>query len=137
VTASPALAPVWGDGFRLSEVFANLIQNAREATPADGSVDVRMEPAGADVVRVSVRNTGVGIAPDLQERIFQPFFTTKSRGTGLGLAIARQIVDAHNGRLSVTSDGATEVTFIVDLPTTPAAAGGTSTREEPVRGQRA
>ncbi len=135
VHAAAALPPVWGDGFRLSEVFANLIQNAREATPADGVVDIRMEQAGPDIVRVSVRNTGVGIPVDLLERIFQPFFTTKSRGTGLGLAIARQIVDAHHGRLSVTSDGMSEVTFVVDLSTTPTPIATRSAREETVRGQ--
>jgi len=65
---------------------------------------------------VSVRNTGSGIPAELRERIFQPFFTTKARGTGLGLAIARQIVDAHRGRLEVASDGVSETTFVVDLP---------------------
>ena len=135
VSAAGALPPVWGDGFRLSEVFANLIQNAREATPTDGVVDIKMEQSGPSNVRVSVRNTGVGIPPDLQERIFQPFFTTKSRGTGLGLAIARQIVDAHHGTLSVSSDGMSEVTFVVDLSTTPIPIGTRPAREETVRGQ--
>jgi signal transduction histidine kinase len=110
------LPPVWGDAFRLSEVFANLIQNAVEATPADGVVDVRIEPRSGARVRVSVHNTGAGIPAELRERIFQPFFTTKARGTGLGLAIARQIVDAHHGSLAVTSDGMSETTFVVDLP---------------------
>jgi PAS domain S-box-containing protein len=107
---------VWGDAFRLSEVFTNLVQNALEATPADGIVEVRVEAGGDARVRVSVRNTGSGIPAELRERIFQPFFTTKARGTGLGLAIARQIVDAHQGRLDVTSDGVSETTFVVDLP---------------------
>jgi signal transduction histidine kinase len=110
------LPPVWGDAFRLSEVFANLIQNAVEAMPADGVVDVRIEPRSGARVRVSVHNTGAGIPAELRERIFQPFFTTKARGTGLGLAIARQIVDAHHGSLAVTSDGMSETTFVVDLP---------------------
>jgi PAS domain S-box-containing protein len=114
-----AQQPVWGDAFRLSEVFANLIQNALDATPASGTVEVHMAGAGADRVRVTVRNTGAGIPADLRERIFQPFFTTKSRGTGLGLAIARQIVDAHRGRLEVASDGTSETTFAVELPTRP------------------
>jgi signal transduction histidine kinase/HAMP domain-containing protein len=109
--------PVWGDAFRLSEVFTNLIQNALDATPTTGVVDVRIEPYVKDRLRVSVRNTGTGLSPDLKERIFQPFFTTKARGTGLGLAIARQIVDAHHGSLDVTSDGLSETTFVVDLPT--------------------
>ena len=67
-------------------------------------------------VRVAVRNTGSGIPADLRERIFQPFFTTKATGTGLGLAIAQQIVDAHRGRIEVVSDGVSETTFAVELP---------------------
>ncbi len=118
LAASPELPAAAGDAFRLSEVFTNLIKNALEATPRDGTVEVAMGPAGPDRVRVSVRNTGAGIPAELRERIFQPFFTTKSRGTGLGLAIARQIVDAHRGSLRVESDGVSETTFIVDLRTT-------------------
>ncbi len=109
--------PVWGDSFRLSEVFANLIQNALQATPPDGTVTVTVGVAGEETVRVAVRNTGSGIPAELRDRIFQPFFTTKSKGTGLGLAIAREVVDAHRGRIQVTSDGASETTFTVELPT--------------------
>jgi len=129
-SAAAAPSPVWGDTFRLSQVFTNLIQNAFQATPANGVVEVRIEPSEPGRVRVSVRNTGSGIPVELRERIFQPFFTTKSRGTGLGLAIARQIVEAHHGTLQVTSDGTSETTFVVDLPTTESrAAVGPSPRE--------
>jgi two-component system sensor histidine kinase AtoS len=133
VNGEAGLAPVWGDAFRLSEVFMNLIQNALEATPADGVVDVGMEPGAPGWVRVSILNTGAGIPAELKDRIFQPFFTTKSRGTGLGLAIARQIVEAHRGHLSMTSDGASETTFVVDLPAAPVV---TAPREETLRGDR-
>jgi signal transduction histidine kinase len=111
-----AIPPAWGDPFRLGQVFANLIQNAQEASPADGVVEVRVGSTEGSRVRVIVRNTGVGIPPELRERIFQPFFTTKARGTGLGLAIARQIVEAHRGTIRVDSDGRTETRFTVDLP---------------------
>ncbi len=116
--ATRAVAPAWGDAVRLSEVFTNLIRNALEATPDGGVVDVRIEPGVEGHVRVAVRNTGAGIPAELRGRIFQPFFTTKARGTGLGLAIARQIVEAHHGSLDVVSDGVSETTFMVDLPTT-------------------
>jgi signal transduction histidine kinase len=76
-----------------------------------------MGPRAGERIRVEIRNTGTGIPVDLRERIFQPFFTTKSKGTGLGLAIARQIVDAHRGSLTVASDGVSETTFVVELPT--------------------
>src|SRR6185436_10203442 len=118
------IAPtVWGDAFRLSEVFSNLVKNALEATPASGTVAIHVDGLDPDRTVVTVRNTGVGIPAEIRERIFQPFFTTKSRGTGLGLAIARQIVESHRGTIRVESDGRHETAFVVELPTTmPAAA---------------
>lgn len=112
-----AVPPVWGDPFRLTEVFTNLIQNALEAAPEDGTVRLRVEPHGSDHVRVVVENSGAGIPHELRERIFHPFFTTKARGTGLGLPIARQIIEAHRGTLTIESDGASLTTFVVELPT--------------------
>jgi signal transduction histidine kinase len=123
-----AVPPVWGDPFRLAEVFTNLIENALEASPEGGTVRVRVESQGDEHVRVLVENGGAGIAPEMRERIFHPFFTTKARGTGLGLPIARQIVEAHRGTLTVESDGASGTTFIVELPTTaPVLAAGAQT----------
>jgi two-component system sensor histidine kinase AtoS len=110
------IPPAWGDPFRLHEVFANLVQNALQASPPDAVVEARVERGGQGRVRVIVRNTGAGIPLELRERIFQPFFTTKARGTGLGLAIARQIVEAHRGTLRLDSDGRTETVFTVELP---------------------
>jgi signal transduction histidine kinase len=115
---SDAVPPVWGDPFRLAEVFNNLIDNALEAAPSSGLVRVRIEPPEGEHVRVIVENSGAGIPEEIRERIFHPFFTTKPRGTGLGLPIARQIVEAHRGRLQVDSDGATATSFVVELPTT-------------------
>jgi two-component system sensor histidine kinase AtoS len=112
----PALT-VWGDAFRLGEVFTNLVKNALEATPEGGRVEVAVEELPPDRARVTVLNTGVGIPAELRERIFQPFFTTKSRGTGLGLAIARQIVESHRGSIRVESDGRERTAFVVELPT--------------------
>ena len=93
-------------------------QERLEASPPSGVVEVRVEAPERGLVRVVVRNTGVGIPADIRERIFQPFFTTKTKGTGLGLAIAKHIVDAHRGSLRVDSDGARETSFTVELPTT-------------------
>ena len=114
--------PIIGDPMRLNEVLANLVRNALEATPPTGIVQVRAEPVGDGTVCLAVRNTGVGIAAELRDKIFQPFFTTKPRGTGLGLAIARQIVEAHRGRIRVESDGTSVTTFIIELPAASAVA---------------
>jgi signal transduction histidine kinase len=127
VLGQPAsvLPAIPGDAFRLHEVFTNLVKNALEASPPTGAVEVRIEASDRGLIRVVVRNTGVGIPHDIRERIFQPFFTTKTKGTGLGLAIAKHIVDAHRGSLRVDSDGQAETSFTVELPTTqpaPAAA---------------
>jgi len=116
--AAIAMPAIPGDAFRLHEVFSNLIRNAVEATPPTGVVEVRVEAPERGLVRVVVRNTGVGVPAEIRERIFQPFFTTKVKGTGLGLAIAKHIVDAHRGTLRVESDGSSETRFVVELPTT-------------------
>lgn len=108
------LAPVDGDPVLLSQVFTNLIQNALEAS-RDGEVAVQAVMDDG-TVQVTVTNEGAAIPPELQERIFQPFFTTKPRGTGLGLAIARQVVEAHHGAIRVESDGRTATSFVVELP---------------------
>ena len=111
------LMPVNGDPVLLDQVFTNLIQNALEASH-DGEVAVRgLMNDGA--VQVMVTNRGTAIPLELQERIFQPFFTTKPKGTGLGLSIARQVVEAHHGAIRVESDGRTATTFVVELPALP------------------
>ncbi len=108
------LTPVNGDPVLLSQVFTNLIQNALEASRDDEvAVQVLMDDS---TVQVTVTNEGAAIPLELQERIFQPFFTTKPRGTGLGLAIARQVVEAHHGAIRVESDGRTATSFVVELP---------------------
>src|SRR5438445_8163608 len=114
LTVQRPVTPVNGDPVLLSQVFANLIQNALEAS-RDREVAVRVSMNDGRV-RVAVTNEGAGIPPELHERIFQPFFTTKPGGTGLGLAIARQVVEAHHGALRVESDGRTATSSGAELP---------------------
>ena len=94
----PAEADV--DPALLVRVFLNLVLNACQAMPAGGTLTI-----GFDGRSVCVRDTGPGIAPEMLERLFTPFVTSKAKGTGLGLAIARKIVEAHGGTLEAGNDG--------------------------------
>ena len=105
LTVEGRFGDVQGDEVLLRQVFGNLVRNAAEAAEVAGDapvVTVRgdVEPDGR-VCRVTVEDNGPGIPPPSRDRIFQPFFTTRSRGTGLGLAIVQKIVVMHNGRISV------------------------------------
>jgi signal transduction histidine kinase len=101
-----ALAPARANPEKLQRVLFNLIQNAIRHTPADGSVVVRAEPVGADLIEVEVADDGEGIAPEEREHVFDPFFRGGlgaarggGAGAGLGLAVSRAIVEAHGGRI--------------------------------------
>jgi PAS domain S-box-containing protein len=113
---------VRADAARLQQVVWNLVKNAVKFTPEGGSVTVRTEDAGADTLRITVADTGVGIEPDLLPRIFAAFeqggpaTTRRFGGLGLGLAISRAIVEAHGGTLSASSPGPGRgATFCVEL----------------------
>jgi two-component system phosphate regulon sensor histidine kinase PhoR len=108
-----------GDGERLERALGNLIANAIKFTPAGGAITVAAHAAdrGADI---SVRDTGVGIEPDQQARVFERFYKADrgrgSGGTGLGLAIVKHIVQAHEGSVSVESRPGRGSTFTMRLP---------------------
>jgi signal transduction histidine kinase len=95
-------ARVRWDPERLKEALWNVLLNALEATADGGSIRLEADTKG-DWVVLTVRDTGRGIAREILERIFEPYFTTKDKGTGLGLPLARQIVEAHGGRMEVQS----------------------------------
>ncbi len=116
------LPPLVGDCDRLAQVFTNLIDNALKFTPAGGQVTVTLERAGNDVL-VSIADTGIGIAVEDQERIFERFFQVdksrrggEGRSVGLGLPITRQIVHAHGGKIWVESQSGQGSRFVVKLP---------------------
>ena len=123
-----SLPSIEGDAGQLRQLFTNLVSNAFEALDGKGTVTLTAQYVpgddgpGADAlastptVVVDVADDGAGIPDDLQDRIFNPFFTTKPRGSGLGLAIVRKIVDAHDGRISVSSPPSGGVRFRVVLP---------------------
>lgn len=104
-----------GDAVQLTQVLMNLIMNARDALGGEGTITLSARRAG-DRVRITVSDDGPGIPPQLRETIFEPLFTTKRNGTGLGLAIAQQIVDAHEGEISVESEPGQGAAFHLLLP---------------------
>ena len=115
------LPDTMGDGHQLQQVFLNLITNAEQAMErAEGRhhrLTVRTRNAG-DIIRIEVEDTGGGVPPNLLERIFNPFFTTKptGHGTGLGLSISLGIVREHEGRIWAENAPQGGARFIVELP---------------------
>jgi len=116
----PGLPVVLADRQLLQEVFMNLLLNAIDAVDAAGTIEVASREESGDVI-LSVTDHGHGIAPEHVDQIFDPFFTTKKtgEGTGLGLSICLSIVQAHGGRIDVTSTPGQTTTFAVVLPAAP------------------
>jgi signal transduction histidine kinase len=107
------------DGHLVRQALINLVVNAMQAMPKGGTVTVRVsaeQREGQSVARIEVVDEGVGISPQTEKHMFQPFFTTKATGTGLGLAVVKRIVDAHHGEISVRSAIGGGTTFTVTLP---------------------
>lgn len=140
---APNLPPILARPDQLFQVFLNLLLNAIEAMPDGGIITIICRRTwgseggtylgqqengnnrtGADdlllkdpgSIRVEVRDTGVGIAPDDQEHIFESFFTTKKAGTGLGLTVSQKIIQEHQGSIRVESQPGVGSTFIINLP---------------------
>jgi K+-sensing histidine kinase KdpD len=116
----PALPSVHGDRVQLQQVLLNLVLNASEAmkTADDRARILRIE-AGRNAsgdVEVAVRDSGAGLPPDLLERVFATFFTTKAEGLGMGLAICRSIIEHHGGRLWAESNSDFGATFRFTIP---------------------
>jgi len=114
------LPPLIMDFNQISQVIMNLVINAVEAMPDGGKLLLRTslqdDPPG---LRLQVSDTGIGIIPEDEDRIFDPFFTRKSDGTGLGLSICRQILEQHGAHLEVTSAPGVGTTFHVIFPLVP------------------
>jgi PAS domain S-box-containing protein len=126
----PGLPPVECDERQLARVLANLLGNALKFTPRGGTVRLRGTGEGSEV-RISVEDTGPGLARDQVERVFDRFWKARDgdrRGAGLGLAIARGIVEAHHGRIGVDSVEGGGSTFWITLPVRGSVPEGTPTQ---------
>jgi signal transduction histidine kinase len=120
LAADPEVDIVEGDERRIRQVIFNLLSNAVKFTPAGGAVDVRATQLNGEV-RVSVADTGPGIALDDHQRIFEEFQQAEAgveqpEGTGLGLALSKRLVELHGGRIWVDSDVGKGSTFVFTLP---------------------
>jgi signal transduction histidine kinase len=122
-TRVPAdLPPIHADDMRLRQILINLLSNAIKFTPEGGSVEVSAEPTDTGGVRIAVRDTGIGIAPNDIAKALEPFgqidnaLSRKHRGTGLGLALTRRLTELHGGNLAIASEVGTGTTVSVTLP---------------------
>lgn len=110
-----------GNSNQLQQIVINLCGNAIDATPSGGSVTVSCAPVSREDgawTRLTVRDTGSGIPPEIRKKIFDPFFTTKEpgKGTGLGLSLVFELVQHHRGVLDFTSQPGSGTTFTIDFP---------------------
>jgi two-component system sensor histidine kinase PilS (NtrC family) len=108
--------PVELDISQITQVMWNLVRNGAEAMEGRGRLDIDLEEVHADLVRIRVHDRGKGIASKDLERIFEPFFSTKSGGTGIGLALVHRIVEEHGGKIDVKSTVGQGTVFSLDLP---------------------
>ena len=102
VDAPARLPPVPGDADQLQQVFFNLVKNAVQAMGEGGRLAIALSADDRDL-SVAIRDSGAGIAPEDFGRLFQPFRTTKAGGHGIGLSVVKRVVEAHGGRIDVSS----------------------------------
>jgi signal transduction histidine kinase len=111
-----ALPPILAQRGHLSEVFVNIMQNAREAMNGKGTIKVSAQYGGEFNVIIKIADDGPGIPQEKLDKIFEPYFTTKEKGTGLGLAIVKHNTELYNGTVRVESEAGKGTLFTIMLP---------------------
>ncbi len=121
VEVSEGLQPLLADRVQIQQVLLNLMLNAvdamRRVEPGQARLAVKVDVNAGGEVKFSVRDNGMGVAPENIDRIFDAFYTTKEEGMGIGLAISRSIIEAHGGRIWVMPEPSVGATFHFTLPT--------------------
>ena len=115
ITVSDSNVVVSCDTIKIDAVFINLIVNAIQAMPNGGTIEIKIKLDHNDVI-IDFIDSGIGVPEEFMDKIFEPLFTTKQKGTGLGLASCKNIIEQHNGKISVKNN---PTTFTVKLPKTP------------------
>jgi two-component system sensor histidine kinase AtoS len=119
---SERLPKIVADSGQLQQVILNLLLNAVHAIQETGTISVKTSTDSEGFIRIVVSDTGKGIDGDAIDKIFQPFFTTKTKGTGLGLSICKRLIEQQNGTIGVARNPDGGLVFTIDLPV--AQAGG-------------
>jgi len=104
-----------GDSDLLKQAVLNLVTNAIDAMPQGGKLQVKVDSSG-DKLTLEVCDTGSGIPPELREKVFQLYFTTKTGGSGIGLAMTYRAVQLHNGTISFKSEAGSGTMFRLEFP---------------------
>ena len=134
VQLDAGLPPVRGDRVQLQQVVINLLLNAfdamKDCPPSERAVLVKAELDGAERMKISIADRGIGLSSDRIDRIFQPFYTTKREGLGMGLSISRSIIEAHGGKLWAENKPERGATFCFTLPIWLASDNGLSSGRE-------
>jgi len=119
---APNLPKVMADSEAIKRAIANLVDNAAESLQTAMVREIQISTslaASREAVEISVADTGHGVTPELKERLFLPYFSTRKRGTGLGLAIVSRVIEEHHGSIRVEENQPVGARFVVELPVVP------------------
>lgn len=131
------MPPIYMDRSQVEQVIKNIVINGIQAMPLGGALTIKTRyNRDVDLAEMSFKDSGIGIAADKLDKIWMPFFTTKTKGTGLGLPIARKIAETHGGVLSVESNLGEGSNFVFTVPVHPIFAAVTSNKAAEIADQR-